>query len=360
MPHGTRVCRIAENLATAARGMNSRIASHWRLSFDPFVITFEIAMTTSTPIKIAVLDDYQNVALSMADWSPLDARAEITVFNDHIAERGALLARLRPFDVVCAMRERTPFSRDIIESLPNLKLIASTGAANASIDLDAASERGVEVRHTGYTSTPTIEFTWALILASMRNIPAENRSLKEGGWQIALGTELAGKTLGLLGLGRVGSAVGVIGRAFRMNVIAWSQNLTRERAEEKGVQLVDKDTLFGTSDVLSVHLRLSERTHHLVGARELAQMKPTSRIVNTSRGPIVDSAALVDALKSGKLAGAAIDVYDEEPLGANDPLRSLPNVLATPHIGYVSEELYRTFYGDTVRNIVEWLDAPKA
>jgi phosphoglycerate dehydrogenase-like enzyme len=316
--------------------------------------------TTSTPIRVAVLDDYQNVALSMADWSPLAGRADITVFNDHIAARDALLERLRPFDIVCAMRERTPFSRDIIESLPNLKLIASTGAANASIDLDAAAARGVEVRHTGYQSTPTIEFTWALILAMMRHVPAENRSLRDGGWQTALGTELAGKTLGLLGLGRVGSAVGVIGRAFRMNVIAWSQNLTRERAEEKGVELVDKDTLFKTSDVLSIHLRLSERTHHLVGENELAQMKPTSRLVNTSRGPLVDSTALVDALRSGKLAGAAIDVYDEEPLAANDPLRSLPNVLATPHIGYVSEELYRTFYGDTVRNIVEWLDGRKA
>ncbi len=357
MPYGTGFCSISNNFAKCARNTISRIASHLLLPSGLIVITIEIIKATSTPIKVAVLDDYQNIALSMADWSPLEARAEITVFNDHIAERGALLERLRPFDVVCAMRERTPFSRDIIESLPNLKLIASTGAANASIDLDAASERGVEVRHTGYTSTPTIEFTWALILSMMRNIPAENRSLKEGGWQIALGTELAGKTLGLLGLGRVGSAVGVIGRAFRMNVIAWSQNLTRERAEEKGVQLVDKDTLFKTSDVLSIHVRLSERTHHLVGAREFAQMKPTSRIVNTSRGPIVDSAALVDALKSGKLAGAAIDVYDEEPLAANDVLRSLPNVLATPHIGYVAEELYRTFYGDTVRNIVEWLDA---
>jgi len=340
--------------------MNSRIASHWLLPSNTFVTTIEIAMTASNPIKVAVLDDYQNVALSMADWSPLDSRAAITVFNDHIAERGALLERLRPFDVVCAMRERTPFSRDIIEHLPNLKLIASTGAANASIDLKAAAERGVEVRHTGYQSTPTIEFTWALILAMTRNIAAENRSLKEGGWQTALGTELAGKTLGLLGLGRVGSAVGVIGRAFRMNVIAWSQNLTRERAEEKGVQLVDKDTLFTTSDVLSVHLRLSERTHHLVGANELAQMKPTSRLVNTSRGPIVDRDALVAALQSHRLAGAALDVYDEEPLAANDPLRALPNVLATPHIGYVSEELYRTFYGDTVRNIVEWLDARNA
>ncbi|MDR5823216.1 MULTISPECIES: D-2-hydroxyacid dehydrogenase family protein [unclassified Caballeronia] len=316
-------------------------------------------MSSSSRIKVAVLDDYQNLARSMADWSALEPRADITVFNDHIAEREALLERLQPFDVICAMRERTPFPRDIIEHLPNLKLIASTGSANASIDLEAAAKRGVEVRHTGYSSTPTIEFTWALILAMVRDISGENRSLKEGGWQIGLGTELAGKTLGLLGLGRVGSAVGVIGRAFRMNVIAWSQNLTAERAAEKGIERVDKDTLFKTSDVLSVHVRLSERTHHLVGAAELGQMKPTSRIVNTSRGPIIDNAALIDALKSKRLAGAAIDVYDQEPLAADDPLRSLPNLLATPHIGYVSEELYRTFYGDTVRNIVEWLDARK-
>jgi phosphoglycerate dehydrogenase-like enzyme len=320
----------------------------------------EFAMSTPSRIRIAVLDDYQNVALKIADWSPLDARADITVFNDHLAERDALLERLRPFDVVCAMRERTPFPRDIIEQLPNLKLIASTGAANASIDLDAAAERGVEVRHTGYSSAPTIEFTWTLILAMMRHLPAEHRSLRDGGWQTALGSELAGKTLGLLGLGRVGSAVGVIGRAFRMNVIAWSQNLTDERAQEKGVTRVDKDTLFRDSDVLSVHVRLSDRTHHLVGAAELAQMKATSRLVNTSRGPIVDDEALIEALDAGRLAGAAIDVFDEEPLPAHDILRTHPKVLATPHIGYVSEELYRTFYGDTVRNIVAWLDERRA
>ncbi|MCP3710691.1 D-2-hydroxyacid dehydrogenase family protein [Paraburkholderia sp. CNPSo 3274] len=312
-------------------------------------------MAHSHPVKIAILDDYQNIALREADWSPLAAHAEITVFTDHLFEVDEIAKRLEPFDVVCAMRERTPFSRELIERLPNLKLIASTGAGNAAIDLDAAGERGVEVRHTGYSSTPTIEFTWALILAMARNIHLENESLRSGGWQVSLGTELAGKTLGLLGLGRVGSAVGVIGRAFRMNVIAWSQNLTPERAEEKGVQLVDKATLFSTSDFLSIHVRLSDRTHHLVGAAEIAQMKPTSRLINTSRGPIVDEAALVEALKTGRLAGAALDVYDTEPLPAGHPYRSLPNVLATPHIGYVSNELYRTFYGDTVRNIVEWL-----
>jgi phosphoglycerate dehydrogenase-like enzyme len=313
-------------------------------------------MNLKFPIKVAVLDDYQSVALSMADWSPLENLADITVFNDHVADVGNLIQRLRPFDVVCVMRERTPLHRVVIESLPNLKLIASTGPGNASIDQDAAAERGIEIRHTGYSSTPTIELTWGLILAMARNIPLENRSLRQGGWQVALGEQLAGKTLGLLGLGHIGSAVGIIGRAFRMNVIARSQHLTAERAAEKGAQLVSKDVLFSTADFLSIHVRLSERTQGLVGATELAQMKPTSRLINTSRGPIVDHAALLAALTTGQIAGAALDVYDVEPLDNPHPLRELPNVLATPHIGYVSEELYRTFYGDTVRNIVQWLD----
>jgi len=311
---------------------------------------------TQELMKIAVLDDYQNVALNMADWSGLHDRAAITVFHDHIDDPQQLVERLAPFDVVCVMRERTPLSRVVIESLPNLKLIASTGTGNASIDEDAAAERGIEIRHTGYSSTPTIEFTWALILAMARNIPLENQSLRQGGWQLSLGEELAGKTLGLLGLGRVGSAVGIIGQAFRMNVIAWSQNLTAERAAAKGVQLVSKDVLFSTADFLSIHVRLSERTQGLVGATELAQMKPTSRLINTSRGPIVDPVALLGALTTGQIAGAALDVYDIEPLENPHPLRELPNVLATPHIGYVSKELYRTFYSDTVQNIVQWLD----
>lgn len=313
-------------------------------------------MSGSSCIRIAVLDDYQNAALDVADWSALNGRAQITVFNDHVAQTAQVIERLAPFDIVCVMRERTPLTRQMIENLPNLKLIASTGVSNDSIDMDAAAERGVEVAHTGYSSTPTIEFAWSMILAMARNIPRENQSLREGGWQRTLGTQLAGKTLGVLGLGHIGSAVGVIGRAFRMNVIAWSENLTAERAQSKGVQRVDKDTLFSTSDFLSIHLRLSERTRGLVGAAELARMKPTSRIVNTSRAPIVDMAALLAALKGGQIAGAAIDVYDSEPLELRDPLRALDNVLATPHIGYVTREMYETFYGDTVRNIVEWLD----
>jgi phosphoglycerate dehydrogenase-like enzyme len=313
-------------------------------------------MSGPSPVHIAVLDDYQNVALKLADWSVLKDRAEVTVFNDHVAEPATLVDRLKPFDILSIMRERTPLTRALIEQLPNLKLIASTGPGNASIDMEAAADHGIKVVHTGYKSTPTIEFTWAMILAMVRQIPLETRSVREGGWQRGLGTQLAGKTLGLLGLGHVGSAVGVIGRAFRMNVIAWSQNLSAEKAESVGVQRVDKDTLFAASDIVSIHVRLSDRTRGLVGAAELARMKRTSYLVNTSRGPIVDTTALLAALRSGQIAGAAVDVYETEPLAAADPLRTLDNVVATPHIGYVTREMYETFYGDTVRNIVEWLD----
>ncbi|RKP49619.1 D-2-hydroxyacid dehydrogenase family protein [Pararobbsia silviterrae] len=313
-------------------------------------------MSKPDVFRIAILDDYQNVALDLADWSSLQSRAEITVFNDTLADAAQVVERLRPFDIVCVMRERTPLTRAVIEQLPKLKLIASTGPVNASIDTEAAAERGIEIAHTGYASTPTIEFTWALLLSMARNIPLEHQSLREGGWQVSLGTELAGKTLGLLGLGHIGSAVGVIGRAFRMNVIAWSQNLSAERADSKGVQRVDKDTLFATSDFLSIHLRLSDRTRGLVGAAELARMKPTSRLINTSRAPIVDLSALLAALDDQALAGAALDVYDVEPLPLTDRIRTHPRILATPHIGYVTREMYRTFYGDTVRNIGAWLD----
>src|SRR6267154_87610 len=267
----------------------------------PFSIRGVRSMDPKFPVKVAILDDYQNVALSVADWSPLKNLAEVTVFNDHVADIGSLIQRLQPFDVVCVMRERTPLSRVVIEGLPNLKLIASTGPGNVSIDQEAAAERGIEIRHTGYSSTPTIELTWALILAMARNIPLENQSVRQGGWQLSLGDELAGKTLGLLGLGHIGSAVGIIGRAFRMNVIAWSQNLTEERAAEKGVQRVSKDVLFSTADFLSIHVRFSERTRGLVGATELALMKPTSRLINTSRGAIVDNAALLRALTTGQI-----------------------------------------------------------
>jgi phosphoglycerate dehydrogenase-like enzyme len=311
-------------------------------------------------VRIAVLDDYQNAALSLADWSALDERATVTVFNDHVADSDAVVERLQPFDVVCVMRERTPMTRAIIERLPKLRLIASTGSRNASIDLKAAEERGVRVVHTGYTSTPTIELTWGLILASARNLVAENTSLRHGGWQQSVGDDMDGRTLGLMGLGNVGGAVAKIGAAFGMKVIAWSQNLTTERAAEVGATLVSKEELFREADVLSIHLVLSDRTRGLVGAAELALMKPTARLINTSRGPIVVEADLIAALTEKKIAGAAIDVFDQEPLPRDHPLRVLPNVLATPHIGYVSRGLYARFYQDTVANIRRWLDSQAA
>jgi phosphoglycerate dehydrogenase-like enzyme len=310
--------------------------------------------------RIAVLDDYQNVALSLADWSVLDGRAMVTVFNDHLADPEAVVERLRPFDIVCVMRERTPMTGAIIERLPRLRLIASTGSRNASIDLAAAEERGIQVVHTGYISAPTIELTWALILGSARNLVAENASLRGGGWQQSVGDDMSGRTLGVLGLGNVGGAVARIGAAFGMKVIAWSQNLTAERAAEAGATLVSRDKLFQEADVLSIHLVLSRRTRSLVGAAELALMKPTAHLVNTSRGPIVVEADLVAALRNGQIAGAAVDVFDQEPLPHDHPFRSLPNLLATPHIGYVSRGLYARFYEDTVDNIRRWLDSRPA
>ena len=307
--------------------------------------------------NIAVLDDYQNVALESADWSVLGGRADITVFQDHLDDTDAVIERLLPFDIICVMRERTPLSRNVIERLPNLKLIASTGPVNASIDVAAAGDHGIGVVHTGYRSDPTIDLTWALILASARNIVAESNSLRSGGWQRTVGTELRGKTLGVLGLGRVGSEVARIARAFGMDLIAWSQNMTAEAAQAAGAVLVSKDELFEQADILTIHLVLSGRTRGLVGAAELALMKPTARLINTSRGPIVDEQALIRALRNKQIAGAAIDVFDIEPLPASHPFRTLDNVLATPHIGYVAQGLYRTFYEDSVSNIRKWLDA---
>jgi phosphoglycerate dehydrogenase-like enzyme len=307
------------------------------------------------PVEIAVLDDYQNVALSMADWSVLDGQAAVTVFNDHVSNTDAVVARLRRFDVVCVMRERTPMSRAVIERLPKLRLIASTAHANASIDLEGAAERGIKIVHTGYSSNPTIELTWALILAGARNLIAETASLRGGGWQHFIGDDLAGRTLGLLGLGNIGGAVARIAKAFGMEVLAWSQNLTADRAADAGARLVTKDELFRQSDIISIHLVLSSRTRGLVGAAELTLMKPSARLVNTSRGPIVVEAALLSALEAGKISGAAIDVFDQEPLPPDHPFRRLPNLLATPHIGYVSRDLYARFYQDTVNNIRQWL-----
>jgi phosphoglycerate dehydrogenase-like enzyme len=312
------------------------------------------------PMKVAVLDDYQNVALRLADWSAVRRHAEITVFNDHLDDPAAVVDRLRPFDALCVMRERTPLTRQIIELLPRLKLIASTGPRNASIDTHAAAERGILVTATGYDSTPTIEFTWSVILASMRRIDREAASLRAGGWQTGLGSNLRGKSLGVVGLGNIGREVARIGLAFGMKVIAWSQNLTEEKASAAGATLVDKQTLFREADVVTVHLVLSSRTRGVVGAPEFALMKPTARLINSSRGPIVDQAALIKALQARTIAGAAVDVFDTEPLPADHPFRTLDNVLATPHIGYVTEELYRTFYGDAAASIAAWLEANAA
>jgi phosphoglycerate dehydrogenase-like enzyme len=307
-------------------------------------------------MKIAILDDYQNVALKMADWSALSGRAEITVFNDHLADPSALVERLLPFDIVCVMRERTPLPREVLKHLPRLKLIASTGARNASIDMGAAKELGITVTATGYRSSPTIELTWALILASLRGVVHENKSIRNGGWQKSVGQDLSGKILGVVGLGNIGAQVARIGLAFGMKIIAWSQNMTPEIAEAAGAKLVSKDELFSQADIVTIHLILSGRTKGLVGAAELGLMKPTSRLINTSRGPIVDEPSLIKTLRSHAIAGAAIDVFEEEPLPAQHPFRSMDNVLATPHIGYVSESLYRTFYGDSLANITAWLD----
>jgi phosphoglycerate dehydrogenase-like enzyme len=307
-------------------------------------------------MKIAILDDYQNVALKMADWSALAKKAEVTVFNDHLAGQSAVVERLLPFDVVCVMRERTPLPREVLERLPRLKMIASTGARNASIDMAAAEERGITVTATGYDSSPTIELTWALILAGARSIVAENQSVRAGGWQKSMGADLSGSTLGIVGLGRIGSQVAKIALAFGMNLIAWSQNMTTEIAAASGSRLVSKDELFRQADIVTIHLILSRRTRGLIGAAELELMKPGARLINTSRGPIVDEAALIQVLRSRKIAGAAIDVFDEEPLPSGHPFRSLDNVLATPHVGYVTENLYRTFYGDAAAAIAAWLD----
>ena len=307
-------------------------------------------------MKIAVLDDYQNVANELADWSPVTSRAEVTIFNDHVEGEEAVVARLAPFDAVCVMRERTPMTRTIIERLPQLKLIVSSGKRNASIDSAAAAEKNVLVGFTGYNSTPTIEHTWALIFALVRHIVPEANAVRSGGWQQTVGENLGGKTLALLGLGNIGSEVAKIARVLGMNVIAWSQNLTAEHAKEHGAELVTKEALFERADLLSVHLVLSARTRGLVSADLIAKMKPTAYLVNTSRGPIVDEAALIGALRGATIAGAAVDVFEHEPLPPNHPFRSLDRLLVTPHIGYVTKELYRVFYGDTVKQLTRFLD----
>jgi phosphoglycerate dehydrogenase-like enzyme len=306
--------------------------------------------------KIAVLDDYQGVALTSADWSAVRARAGVTVFRDTLADPGQVAERLRPFDVVCVMRERTPLTRAVLERLDRLRLICSTGPRNAAIDVACAKERGIVVCHTGYSPHGAMELTWALILAAARHVIVECHALQSGGWQQTVGTDLKGRTLGIIGLGHIGRNIARVALAFEMNVLAWSQNLTPEAAHAAGVRLVDKTTLLRDSDFVTLHLVLSHRSRGILGAAELSQMKPSAWLVNTSRGPLVDETALVDALRRRAIAGAALDVFDTEPLPPGHPLRILDNVVATPHVGFVTRSAYEIFYRDTVENILAWLD----
>lgn len=307
-------------------------------------------------MKVAVLDDYQQVALSMADWSRVLDRAQVDPFDDHVSGEDELVARLTTYEVVVVMRERTPLPAGVIERLPRLRLIVTTGRRNPTIDVAAARARGITVCGTRSLASAPVELTWALILGLSRHLVVEADHMRHGGWQTTVGRDLAGRTLGVVGLGRIGSAVAGVGLAFGMRVLAWSANLTEDRAAEAGVVAVRFDELLRESDVVTIHQVLSDRTHGLVGARELARMKPSALLVNTSRGPIVDTAALVSALERGTLGGAGLDVYDEEPLPAGHVLRTAPNTLLTPHLGYVTEDVYRTFFGDVVEAISAFLD----
>ncbi|MFI5953715.1 D-2-hydroxyacid dehydrogenase family protein [Cryptosporangium sp. NPDC051539] len=309
-------------------------------------------------MRIVVLDDYQDVARSFGPFDRLDASVEVR--NEHIDDPDALVGALRGADVVVAMRERTPFGAPEFARLPDLRLLVTTGMANASIDLTAAAAHGVTVCGTGgggggsRKSSATAELTWALIFALLRHVPEEDRALRDGRWQTTVGTELGGLTLGVAGLGRLGSQVARIGQAFGMDVVAWSRHLTVDRAASVGVRAVSKDELLAASDVLTVHLKLSDRTRGLFGAADLARMKPTSILVNTSRGPIVEEAALVAALRAGALAGAGLDVYDREPLPADSPLRGAPRTVLTPHLGYVTRQTYAAWFTEIVENIEAW------
>ena len=305
--------------------------------------------------RVAILDDYQNVAMGLADWKSLPAGTEVVAFHDHLHELDAVAKRLADFDVVVAMRERTAFPRGLLEKLPKLRLLVTTGMRNASIDVKAAAEGGITVCGTSGLPYPTAELTWGLVLALFRRIAVEDRATRDGKWQTTLGLGLNGKTLGVIGLGTLGSRVARYGKAFEMEVLAWSQNLTAERAAEVGATLVGKDELLRRSDVVSIHLVLSDRSRGLVGARELGLMKRTAYLVNTSRGPIVDEAALIRALQDGTIAGAGLDVFEPEPLPLDHPFRKLPNTVITPHLGYVTEETYRVFFGHALEDVQAFL-----
>ena len=306
-------------------------------------------------MRVAILDDYQNTALASADWSLISGRTEIEVFTDHLFDEDEIVRRLQDFEVICAMRERTPFTSSLIERLPNLKLIISSGMRNRGIDIMAAKQNNVVVCGTKSVGKPTAELAWGLILALARKIPSEDMNVRAGGWQQSIGEGLIGKTLGIAGLGNLGSRMAKIAKAFDMNVIAWSENLTQESCEELGVKLVDKEGLLLNSDFLTIHLILSERTRGIFKAEDLCRMKSTSYIINTARGPIIDEDALINALKNKTIAGAGIDVFSVEPLPADHPFRHLQNTVVTPHLGYVEEENYRAYFSGYVEAIDAFL-----
>ncbi|MGW5663794.1 D-2-hydroxyacid dehydrogenase family protein [Streptomyces sp. NPDC003758] len=304
-------------------------------------------------LRCAVLDDFQQIATTVADWSPIGDRVEVVSFAEHFDDEEALVTALAEFDIVVTLRERVPFPGSLFARLPRLRLLVASGMRNSVIDYAAAKAQGVTVCGTESSGTPPVELTWALLLALARGIVEENNALRHGGpWQSTVGADLHGRRLGLLGLGRIGSRVARVGLAFGMEVAAWSENLTKERADEVGVELAgSKEELLATSDFVSVHLALGDRTRDLVGARELALMKPTAYLINTSRAAIVDQDALLAALREGRIAGAGVDVFDVEPLPADHPMRTAPRLLATPHLGYVSRGNYATYYGQAVEDI---------
>ncbi|WP_067133337.1 D-2-hydroxyacid dehydrogenase family protein [Microtetraspora malaysiensis] len=308
-------------------------------------------------LRCAVLDDFQNAALDSADWSSLEDRVEVVIFREHIADEDELAARLADFDIVVTLRERVLFPATLLDRLPRLKLLIASGMRNSVIDYAAAEHNGVTVCGTASSSTPPVELTWALLLGLARNLVTENNVLRAGGpWQSTVGADLCGRRLGLLGLGKIGSRVAQVGLAFGMQVSAWSQNLIKERADEVGVELAaSKEELLAGSDFVSIHLKLSDRTRGLVGVAELALLKPTAYLINTSRAAIVDQDALLDALRAGRIAGAGLDVFDTEPLPTGHPLRSAPRLLATPHLGYVSQANYATYYSHAVEDIQAFL-----
>lgn len=313
-------------------------------------------MTDAQRSTVTVLDDYQQVALASAHWTPVLERFDVEVITEHIADRDELASRLRDSQVAVAMRERTPFPADLLNRLPNLRLLVTTGMANAAIDLGAAHQRGVAVCGTGGASAAMPEITIGMMIALLRNFAQEDAAIRAGGWQHTIGPGLAGHTLGIVGLGRLGVPVARLAQAFDMAVIAWSPHLTPERAEVHGVRAVDKTTLFAESDVVTIHMPLSEHSRGLIGADDLARMKPTAYLINTSRGPIVNESALIAALRERRIAGAGLDVYDVEPLPSDHPLRSLRNTLLLPHIGYVTTDTYRNWFAQVVEDIVAWAD----